>query len=76
VAGRGGVVGVNACSVFVDPPEFPRLVDHIEHIVKVGGIEHAGLGPDFADYLLVYMTEVDKASMPLDGVMPVGFAGR
>ncbi|MBP1766325.1 MAG: putative protein peptidase family protein [Candidatus Aminicenantes bacterium] len=71
VADRGGVVGVNACSVFVDPPEFPRLVDHIEHIVKVGGIEHAGLGPDFADYLLVYMTEVDKASMPLDGVMPV-----
>jgi len=71
VADRGGVVGVNACSVFVDPPEFPRLVDHIEHIVKVGGIEHAGLGPDFADYLLIYMTEVDKASMPLDGVMPV-----
>jgi membrane dipeptidase len=71
VADRGGVVGVNACSAFVEPPEFPRLVDHIEHIVKVGGIEHAGLGPDFADYLLVYMTEVDKASMPLDGVMPV-----
>ena len=71
VADRGGVVGVNACSVFVDPPDLPRLVDHIEHIVKVGGIEHAGLGPDFADYLLVYMTEVDKASMPLDGVMPV-----
>ena len=71
VADRGGVVGVNACSVFVDPPDLEHLVDHIEHIVKVGGIEHAGLGPDFADYLLVYMTEVDKASMPLDGVMPV-----
>jgi membrane dipeptidase len=71
VADRGGVVGVNACSVFVSPPELPRLVDHIEHIIKVGGIEHAGLGPDFADYLLAYMTEVDRASMPLDGVMPV-----
>jgi membrane dipeptidase len=71
VAASGGVVGVNACSVFVDPPELARLVDHIEHIVKVGGIEHAGLGPDFADYLLVYMTEVDKASMPLDGIKPV-----
>jgi len=71
VAERGGVVGVNACSAFVEPPELGRLVDHIEHIVKVGGIEHAGLGPDFADYLLAYMTEVDKASMPLDGVMPV-----
>jgi membrane dipeptidase len=71
VADRGGVIGVNACSAFVSPPEFSRLVDHIEHIVQVGGIEHAGLGPDFADYLLAYMTEVDKASMPLDGVRPV-----
>ena len=71
VADGGGVVGVNACSAFVDPPDLKHLVDHIEHIVKVGGIEHAGLGPDFADYLLVYMTEVDKASLPLDGVMPV-----
>ncbi len=71
VADGGGVVGVNACSVFVDPPDLEHLVDHLEHIVKVGGIEHAGLGPDFADYLIAYMTEVDKASMPLDGVMPV-----
>jgi membrane dipeptidase len=71
VADSGGVVGVNACSVFVNPPDLEHLVDHIEHIIKVGGIEHAGLGPDFADYLLVYMTEVDKASLPLDGVMPV-----
>jgi membrane dipeptidase len=46
VAKGGGVVGVNACSAFVSPPELGRLVDHIEHIVKVGGIEHAGLGPD------------------------------
>jgi membrane dipeptidase len=71
VADGGGVVGVNACSVFVDPPDFERLVDHLEHIIKVGGVEHAGLGPDFADYLLIYMTEVEKASLPLDGVMPV-----
>lgn len=71
VADGGGVVGVNACSAFVDPPDLEHLVDHLDHIVKVGGIEHAGLGPDFADYLLVYMTEVDKASMPIDGIMPV-----
>lgn len=71
VADGGGVVGVNACSAFVNPPDLEHLVDHIDHLVKVGGIEHAGLGPDFADYLLAYMTEVDKASLPLDGVMPV-----
>jgi len=74
VADGGGVVGVNACSLFVNPPDLEHLVDHIGHIVKVGGIEHAGLGPDFADYLLVYMTEVDKASLPsnaLNGIKPV-----
>jgi membrane dipeptidase len=71
VAAGGGVVGVNACSAFVNPPDLEHLVDHIDHIVKVGGIEHAGLGPDFADYLLPYWTEIDKASIPLDGIMPV-----
>ena len=74
VADGGGVVGVNAYSLFVNPPDLEHLVDHIGHIVKVGGIEHAGLGPDFADYLLVYMTEVDKASLPsnaLNGIKPV-----
>jgi membrane dipeptidase len=76
VADGGGVVGVNACSVFVDPPDLAHLVDHIDHIVKVGGIEHAGLGPDFADYLLAYMTEVEKSTLPIDGIAPVrGFPG-
>ena len=71
VADKGGVIGVNACSVFVDPPDLGRLVDHIEHIVKVGGIERAGLGPDFADYLLPYMTDAEKATLPIDGIQPV-----
>jgi membrane dipeptidase len=76
IADTGGVVGVNACSEFVCPPDFSHLLDHIDHLVKVGGIEHAGLGPDFADYLLKYMTEIEKAGIPLEGIMPVkGFSG-
>ncbi len=63
VAANGGVVGVNACSIFVEPPDLAHLVDHIEHLVKVGGPEHVGLGPDFADYLLPYMSEAEKKEL-------------
>jgi membrane dipeptidase len=29
------------------PLPISKLIDHIDHIVKVAGIDHAGLGPDF-----------------------------
>ncbi len=29
------------------PLPISRLIDHIDHIVKVAGIDHVGLGPDF-----------------------------
>jgi membrane dipeptidase len=49
VADTGGVVCVNFFAGFVDPvdPTMDRLVDHIEHIAGILGIEHVGLGPDF-----------------------------
>jgi membrane dipeptidase len=28
-------------------PDYTRIVDHIDHAVKVGGIDHVGLGSDF-----------------------------
>lgn len=31
----------------VDPAPFARLIDHIDHAVRVAGIEHVGLGSDF-----------------------------
>ena len=49
IAATGGVIGANFFAGFVDPQEpiVARLVDHIEHIAQVAGIEHVGLGPDF-----------------------------
>jgi membrane dipeptidase len=40
---------VNFFYGFIDPaePTVARLVDHIEHIASVAGIDHVGLGPDF-----------------------------
>ena len=52
LAQRGGVVGLNYCSSFIEDhnEEFTKITDmvaHIRHIVKVGGIDCVGLGSDF-----------------------------
>jgi membrane dipeptidase len=49
IAALGGVVGVNLFYGFVDPrmPTIDRVIDHIEHVAAVGGIDHVGIGPDF-----------------------------
>jgi membrane dipeptidase len=63
VAKNGGVVMVNFFDEFLDPQKAGKrargekrvpnkiplsaLIDHIDHIVKVAGIDHVGLGSDF-----------------------------
>ncbi|MDW8101574.1 MAG: dipeptidase [Anaerolineae bacterium] len=51
IAEKGGVIGINFVPRFLTPrPEKATLedvLDHIEHIVKVGGVDCAGLGSDF-----------------------------
>jgi len=49
IAATGGVIGMNVLPTFVDEtePTLDRVVDHIEHMVEVAGIDHVGLGPDF-----------------------------
>lgn len=51
LAARGGVFGVMALALVVDPerPTIERYVDHVDHAVAVMGIEHVGLGCDFID---------------------------
>ena len=55
---NGGVVMVNFFSAFIAPTEILKknkeargtlhdVVDHIDHIVKVAGIDHVGIGSDF-----------------------------
>jgi membrane dipeptidase len=48
----GGVVNVAAAiPMFIEreDPSAARVVDHIEHLVAVAGIDHVGIGPDFID---------------------------
>ena len=49
IAAGGGVVCVNFFAGFLDESEHTvdRLVDHIEHVASVAGIDHVGIGPDF-----------------------------
>ncbi len=55
---NGGVVMINFFSGFIVPTEELRrdkqargtlnmVVDHIEHVIKVAGIDHVGIGSDF-----------------------------
>jgi membrane dipeptidase len=49
MADRGGVIGVNFAPNFIHPVKatVERVVDHIDHIVSLVGIDHVGLGSDF-----------------------------
>ena len=44
-----GSICVNFFAGFIDESEhtIDRLVDHIEHVASVAGIDHVGIGPDF-----------------------------
>jgi membrane dipeptidase len=46
---KGGVMGVTGVRMFVsktDPTSVRHMVDHIEHVIKLIGVEHVGIGSD------------------------------
>jgi membrane dipeptidase len=53
VADRGGVLGVMALPLVIDPdePTIDRLIDHLDHAVSVMGVEGVALGGDFVRQL-------------------------
>ena len=49
LADKGGVMGITGVRMFVrdkDPTTVEHMVDHIEHVAKLVGIEHVGIGSD------------------------------
>ena len=49
LAAKGGVMGITGVRNFVrdrEPTTIEHLVDHIDHVVKLVGIEHVGIGSD------------------------------
>ncbi len=55
VSVRGGVIGVNFVNTIVAQSDqestISRVIDHIEHIVKIGGEDCVGIGADFFENL-------------------------
>ena len=49
LAARGGVMGITGVRNFVsktEPTTVEHIVDHIDHVVKLVGIDHVGIGSD------------------------------
>jgi membrane dipeptidase len=50
IATSGGVIGVCFCPSFLSPggdADITTVADHIDHMVKIAGEDHVGLGSDF-----------------------------
>ena len=51
LADNGGVMGMNFSASFVDENKenatLERVLDHVDHVVKVASVDHVGLGSDF-----------------------------
>ena len=49
LAAKGGVIGITGVRMFVkdrEPTTVENVVDHIDHVVKLVGIDHVGIGTD------------------------------
>lgn len=66
VIDNNGVIGMNSASIFVHDknPSLDHLLNHLDHIVKLGGIKNVGLGFDFCDYALKYLDTETLAKLP------------
>ncbi|MGL5440119.1 MAG: dipeptidase [Filifactoraceae bacterium] len=55
IGNTGGVIGINSIRQFVgikgEEQNVKRLIDHVDYIVKLVGIDHVGFGFDFCDML-------------------------
>jgi membrane dipeptidase len=54
VAQKRGVIGICFFPIFIDleRPSLDKLLDHIDHIANLVGVDFISLGADFFDYAL------------------------
>jgi membrane dipeptidase len=70
IAAGGGVVCINFFAGFIAErePTLDRLVDHVEHVAGVVGIDHVGLGPDFLREVDAEVHEVWRDEHIIEGI--------
>lgn len=68
IAKRGGVVGLNGCSIINANPDSPvdrsQMIAQLDHLIDVMGENHVGLGLDFCDIFLKNSSSQDLSKMP------------
>jgi membrane dipeptidase len=50
MAAKGGVMGITAVRMFVsakEPTTIEQMLDHYDHVAKLVGVEHVGVGSDY-----------------------------
>ena len=62
IAATGETIGLNSINRFVEPPDLPHLLDHLDRFV-IAGREHVGLGYDFCHYLLEHKSPVERSGI-------------
>ncbi|PQZ49895.1 MULTISPECIES: dipeptidase [unclassified Microbacterium] len=70
VAASGGVVCVNFFAPYLHESDYTidTLVDHLERVASVAGIEHVGMGPDFVREVLDDTTAPCCVQTTIEGV--------
>lgn len=68
IARRGGLAGINGCSIIVsekkDEAGVHKLMEHLDYMTGVMGDDHVGFGFDFCDLFLAGSSPQDLAKMP------------
>ncbi|MCJ7649417.1 MAG: dipeptidase [Candidatus Lokiarchaeota archaeon] len=82
IGNKNGVIGINFVGQFIDNnpknASIDRLIDHVDFIVDLIGIDHVGLGPDFLDYVVEDKVELfdtsskDTQKEPVEMIYPKG----
>ncbi|MFT5702155.1 MAG: membrane dipeptidase [Desulforhopalus sp.] len=72
IAKSKGVIGMNSINKFirddVDNIEVSHFVDHLDHVVKIAGIDHVGIGFDLCDSFKDYL-QIEQ-ELPSTDIIP------
>jgi len=73
MAERGGVMGITAVAAFVrerSPATLDNVLDHFDHVVRLTGVEHVGIGSDVAADAVDPRTGLALARYAVRGMPP------
>ena len=63
IARSGGFIGVCFIAAFIgEPASLERLLDHVDHIVGLVGVDAVAVGPDYVEFALDLMVEPGEES--------------